>query len=256
MAGYKRIWHSGSISTYKSQVWLYPDADFGLFISTHGPHLADTTGGLVDILHFISDVLLGEPATADASTCSRADIGATNPTPPAPGDELIRPAEDYFGDYANRAFGNIRVFRDDAPTDDDDSPLRMTMGTLLTGDLRYSRAEDVFYVVSTGLYWFNVDPLPIRFRNSSPSQDAAGIDVVEVPLYGHRPDWATHSHVAFHKVVVGGDSDGVDKGNLANDVDESACGCASTLDVASRCLRSFLPLVCAAVLVRLLVVER
>jgi CubicO group peptidase (beta-lactamase class C family) len=59
--GHRRIWHSGSISTYKAQVWLYPDSGLGIFVALSGPQRPDTTAVLLRLMHDISDVLLLQP---------------------------------------------------------------------------------------------------------------------------------------------------------------------------------------------------
>lgn len=36
--GYRKLWHSGGIVSFTSQLWLFPDMDSGVFVSCNGPY--------------------------------------------------------------------------------------------------------------------------------------------------------------------------------------------------------------------------
>lgn len=37
LAGYRKLWHSGGIVTFTSQLWMFPDANAGVFVTASGP---------------------------------------------------------------------------------------------------------------------------------------------------------------------------------------------------------------------------
>lgn len=38
IVGYRKIWHSGGIVAYQSQLWLFPDKKSGVFVVISGPY--------------------------------------------------------------------------------------------------------------------------------------------------------------------------------------------------------------------------
>jgi len=106
------VWHSGSISTYKAHVWLYPDLGVGIFAALAGPQRYDTTDILYNLMHAISDLVvfgIHPPAPALTPPSPRTH-GETTPLRDLEGrGGLIavpppRPLSDYAGTYV----GHVR----------------------------------------------------------------------------------------------------------------------------------------------------
>lgn len=222
------MWHSGSISTYKTQVWLFPDQGYGLFVSVAGPNRPDTTTALIDLMHQISDVLLErhqrqssstdatmspptEPTSA-ASADRRAPDCSNVSTPPQqkqhndeslpkvvprsgePSNYPNRP-ERFVGSYYSAEYlTNATVTLDG---DADEGGLRLSVGRLLTAELRhFDAAVNQFDAIVDGQLWWFAEPasgLPVRFAATSAGSDDDVIDAVELQLYSASPndtDWA------------------------------------------------------------------
>lgn len=121
MTDHKRVWHSGSVSTCKTQVWLYPQRSYGIFVSLSGPNLDNTSAGLTRIMRHISDILLlNEPPTHNLSNLCPLPPPFSSLNPPRIDDsldgavhaepaELPRATQAYTGVYRNSAFGAITI---------------------------------------------------------------------------------------------------------------------------------------------------
>ena len=60
------LWHEGSLFGFTSLTWIFPDLDLGMFVTTNGPARdPDTKTRLSDLLHFITDLLLGHMTRVD-----------------------------------------------------------------------------------------------------------------------------------------------------------------------------------------------
>ena len=177
--GYKRVWHSGGLTTYKTHVWLYPDVGLGLYISTNGPLGSASSWGLILTLQYLSDLLLGEEPWLNTSTlCTFPEPWKPSPpvdtmTPPA--DDPVREAGDYTGTYHHPAFGNVTVTRDPGT-----NALKLQMGRYMEAKLLYNQTSDTFYTTLVGELWYSKDRIPVKFLRSP---EEGGIGKLQMPLY-------------------------------------------------------------------------
>ena len=165
MTGKRRVWHSGSISTYKAHVWLYPEAGIGIFAGLAGPQRYDTTDVLFDLMHAISDLIvfgIRPPALKYSPTTPRPDAEPDGQAPP-------RPLSDYVGTYV----GQWSQINATVTLDQDAGVLRVAVGRMLTAKLRhYDCADNEFDAVIGGRLWWVAEGvpqravLPVRFRSS------------------------------------------------------------------------------------------
>jgi len=180
--GHKRIWHSGSVSTYKSQLWLYPDLGYGIFASISGPQLNKTSAGLNRIMRYVSDILLDEQSslneTLECSGGSNDEPSGTRTGRDTGGvsDPLARPATDYSGVYSNEAFGSVTIAFNET-----NRLLTLSMGSLLTANLLYNHSETTFYAAFTGLMWYHTSMIPVKFSCARRS-GGTDISLLEIPL--------------------------------------------------------------------------
>ena len=171
------MWHSGSISTYKAHVWLYPDAGIGIFAALAGPQRYDTTDVLYNLMHAISDLVVFNVRPPDTQF--------TQPTPRTGTDDSggqvpPRPLSDYAGVYVGQWLQMTATVTLEGDV------LRLTLGRMLTAEVRrYDCVSDQFDAVIGGRLWWVAEGLPqrgvlsLRFRSSVPG----GLpDVLELPL--------------------------------------------------------------------------
>ena len=166
LIGKRRVWHSGSISTYKAHVWLYPDAGIGIFAGLAGPQRYDTTDVLFDLMHAISDLVvfgIRPPALKYSPTTPRPDTELGGYAAP-------RPLTDYVGTY----IGQWSQINATVMFDQDAGVLRVAVGRMLTAELRhYDCADNEFDAVIDGRLWWVAEGvpqravLPVRFRSST-----------------------------------------------------------------------------------------
>lgn len=196
-AGARRVWHSGSISTYKAHVWLYPELGVGIFGALAGPQRYDTTDIFYDLMHAISDLVVFNvhppiPALTPSSPRPSSEIpvprdregreGLVRVNPAGDGARPPRPLSDYVGTYVGHwSHMNASV------TLETSGVLRLTLGRMLTADLRhYDCSTDAFNAVITGRLWWVAEGVPqrallsVRFRNST--EPGGRPDVLELPL--------------------------------------------------------------------------
>lgn len=177
--GERRVWHSGSISTYKAHVWLYPDAGIGIFAAVPGPQRYDTTGIFFDLMHAISDLVvfgIRPPTPAGYSRATPRPVRqVADHVPP-------RPLTDYTGTYV----GHWLQMNATVSLDHDSGILRLTLGRMLTAELRhYDCVHDEFDAVIGGRLWWIAEGLPdrallpVRFRSSVRGGPP---DVLQLPL--------------------------------------------------------------------------
>ena len=186
ISGYKKIWHSGSIATFKSQVWLYLDKGFGIYVTSNGPPASSTTRALKSILQYISDILLGEMPWLNTTTiCTFPKPWKTEEKPeesddePASFHELSQQnsphrSSEYMGKYSNPGFGDVII------SSGVHTPLGFKMGQILEADLHYNASEDKFYTNFTGKYWYFKERIPLQFGDYITNK---GYDTVYIPLY-------------------------------------------------------------------------
>ena len=119
LAGYKKIWHSGGLSTYASHLWLFPDMDVGIYACVNGA--ASNDDALMAIMYYASDLALGLTpwlgngdiiATLHGRNAllSPLRVWSTPSTPPS--SNLSHLVTQYTGTYGHLAFGNVTVYAD------------------------------------------------------------------------------------------------------------------------------------------------
>ena len=117
-SGYRKLYHTGGISTYSSLLQIFPDLKSGIFLSTSGP--GGQSSGIAARLigHYVADRLLGETPWLNESTA------CTYPAPWHPAHEpdntvsiereTSKPvpykASMYTGVYGHYGFGVIRIY--------------------------------------------------------------------------------------------------------------------------------------------------
>ncbi|KAH3781630.1 hypothetical protein DPMN_159530 [Dreissena polymorpha] len=168
--GYRKLWHSGGIVTFSSQLWLYPDMRSGVFVASNGPLTSKGSTAIRNIAYFASDLLLGEePWLNTSTTCSF----------PAPWKELqhqslaieiprykwniTRKMADYTGVYGHKGFGHIEIVVLDR------NSLILRYGRF--GKMKiFPQDEQVFYGYYVDELWFltnadgRTDYMDIRFE--------------------------------------------------------------------------------------------
>ncbi len=222
-AGYKRVWHSGRISTHKTQVWLYPDVGVGLFLSISGPPTAEASSGIRTALYYLSDLLIGEETWINTTTVCQFPE-PWDEVPPSydivwPTDTPTRPYSDFVGIYSNPGFCDMAVWHNTSS-----NTLELHMGLYLVADLLYDRSMDVFYTKIKGVLWYVEDKIPVRFLQSSAAGgggdggDVGTIEQLALPL--HTP-YDSVKPVVFQRRLWDG-TDYKHCNSLANKLDTSS----------------------------------
>ena len=173
------MWHSGGITTFKSQVWLYPDEDVGLFASTNGPPTIDNTWGLILILQMVTDILLQEtPWMNTTSACifpSPWKPKIVQKERALPDDHLeVMSLGGYSGTFSHPGFGDVNVSYNSS-----ERHLEMRMGRFLRAQLLYDKTRDVFHAKLVDRYRYEPFTIPVKFKNTSGSGE---FDVLSMPL--------------------------------------------------------------------------
>lgn len=176
-AGERLVRHSGSISTYISRVWLYPEKSIGIFADIAGPYRYDTSGVFLDLMNAISDLVVFGV---------RPHAVEYNPTTPGPytefdGRAAPRPLDDYVGTYV----GQWSLMNATVTLDQDAGVLQVAVGRMLTAELRrYDCLENEFDAVIGGRLWWMAEGvpqraiIPVKFRSS---EDGGRPDVLMLP---------------------------------------------------------------------------
>ena len=210
------MWHSGSISTYKTQVWLYPEKGYGLYVAVPGPNRPYTTA-LIDLLHTVSDILLDSSAVSQQHSPSVAGVSLTvtetslqqtaacadsirRRSSATPASATSRPHplpvqhDKLIGSYFSKEYvTNLTVSFDDVTNERVTSKqgrlggsrkLRLSVGRLLTAELHLDAGVlHQFHAVVDGRLWWFADSapgLPVRFVMSRDEDCAVA---VKLPLY-------------------------------------------------------------------------
>ena len=120
-AGYRKLWHSGGISSYASVLTIFPDENVqaGMFFNVNGPMREDRKHGLLALQSYISDMLINQTSWLEKSNACTFPapwkrVSNRDPQPP-PQDAynaslLARPLADYVGTYGHLAFGNVTIY--------------------------------------------------------------------------------------------------------------------------------------------------
>lgn len=172
------------MSAYKTQAWLYPDADLALHVTCNGPSTADTTWALTLILMYVSDVFLREVPWLNTTTlCSFPEpwsrpVDSPEPEtlpPPLPDDALPEHVVYYEGKYSHPSFGEVRIIQDN-----NTGKLMFYMGEFMQAILHYNAKQETFYTNLTGKYWYSTDQIPMQFK---PLPDQGSAVHLHMPLY-------------------------------------------------------------------------
>ncbi|KAK2160394.1 hypothetical protein LSH36_134g03016 [Paralvinella palmiformis] len=177
--GYKRVWHSGGITTYKTMVWLYPDVDVGIFLSTNGPPSSNGSWGLILALYYLSDVLLNEDRWLNGSTLCDFPQPWASPSPEYrfqwPDGRVAGDRSDYLGTYRHPGYCDIVV-----ADDPDGEAFMIRMGRFLEAELLYNETSETFYTRFVGELWYISEPVPVKFARSQPG---GRIEELRIPFY-------------------------------------------------------------------------
>ncbi|XP_002739582.1 uncharacterized protein LOC100371892 [Saccoglossus kowalevskii] len=142
--GYEKNYHTGSYSAYYCRISLFHSMNAGVFVCVNSP--GDDRG--YDTVHEVSmqayDYLLGyEPWLNTSTGCtfpSPWTDASYAPMPPMTNSPhpLLRPFDDYVGQYGHYAFGNFTVLYDEM-----NNQLRYEFGFQLQGTLSASEDSDL-----------------------------------------------------------------------------------------------------------------
>ncbi|KAK6173053.1 hypothetical protein SNE40_016587 [Patella caerulea] len=116
--GYKKIWHSGGITTHSSRLWFYPENNVGVYAAVNGPQTREKIYALRALMSYASDMLLGEePWLNDTTVCTfpapwdvRVDVKEPKISRDIASEIRLRPSRDLVGRYFHLGFGEIRVY--------------------------------------------------------------------------------------------------------------------------------------------------
>lgn len=115
--GYRKIWHSGGIVTYQSQLWLFPDKNAGVFAVINGPFTSQGSLAIKAVTSRAADFLLQEEPWLNMTTaCTLPEPWSKSTKQMQPNPDYIvfkwnisRTPYDYVGLYSHKGFGNITL---------------------------------------------------------------------------------------------------------------------------------------------------
>ncbi|XP_046368721.2 penicillin-binding protein 4-like [Haliotis rufescens] len=114
--GYKRVRHTGGLCSYITYLELYPDMDFGIFVSANGPGTMDEAVAERMISFYISDILIGDQPWLNSSTACTFPLPWDKAPPSGQNNSDVTNAEVecldcYVGKYGHYLFGDLDVRR-------------------------------------------------------------------------------------------------------------------------------------------------
>lgn len=197
--GYRRVWHSGGILSYKTQVWLLPELEAGIFVVANGP--LTEKWHMVNIAMHITDHLAGETPWLDTNTsCTfpapwqQQEETLQNETHQDADDPTQHPLEYYTGKYSNPAFGEIRILKNIST-----NRLKMNMGRFLEADLMYDQKTNTFFSKLINKYWYMNLRIPLEFKKLETVDGKHTFSSIYMPLY---PPYHTTLKLEFKKNVL------------------------------------------------------
>ena len=113
--GYRKVWHSGGLGNYATQLWTFPDMDIGLFASVTGPGFGTHPPYHNSLsFYYIIDHVFGlEPWLNETTVCSfpkpwgnATKVDATLKETPIHVDNQA----EFEGFYGNHLFPDIKVY--------------------------------------------------------------------------------------------------------------------------------------------------
>ena len=178
-------------------MWLLPDIDKGIFLEDNGPQTA--SWAMINIAHFITDILTNESAWLNTSTvCSFPEPWKSLPqkkiqqlpngTPPFG-------LSQYEGIYNHPAFGEITIYYNSTA-----SKLMLQMGLFLDGELGYDERKKLFFMKLINKYWYIDGLIPLRFKVPicGPNNEIQ-LSLLQMPLYS---PYYSAVFVTFNRTVV------------------------------------------------------
>ncbi|XP_046368647.2 penicillin-binding protein 4-like [Haliotis rufescens] len=114
--GYKQVRHTGGLFSYITWLGLYPDMDFGIFVSANGPGTTDEGITETIISFYISDILIGDQTWLNSSTACTFPLPWEKMPPSGQNNSDVTNAEVecldcYVGKYGHYLFGDLDVRR-------------------------------------------------------------------------------------------------------------------------------------------------
>lgn len=155
--GFSRVHHSGSLWSYTSHAWLFPNEKIGGFLALNGPVGSGASRARETVMAYISDILLGEELWINGTT------GCEYPKPWEVYPELRynisnivytgppkRPLVSYTGSFHHPLYGRALVELSNSSS----SQLQLLIGEVYSAQLYMLDAIDQFLLAFDGLYKF------------------------------------------------------------------------------------------------------
>ncbi|ELU03630.1 hypothetical protein CAPTEDRAFT_186184 [Capitella teleta] len=183
--GYRKVWHSGGIMSYKSQLWLYPDIGLGFYIQISGSQNRLATLDL--IIHYISSIIMKERQWLNENNICSFPESFTNqslPSMPEPFDDTPpRPLMDFEGTFIHPTFGQMRV------EEFNDSSLHISLGQHYKAKLTYSNMTDSFIAKIEGALWYTNILKNIQYKTDK-NGDVYGMGMdLSLEYVYEQPTW-------------------------------------------------------------------
>ncbi|XP_046368648.2 penicillin-binding protein 4-like [Haliotis rufescens] len=112
--GYKQFMHTGGFYSYITYLELYPDLEFGIFVSANGPGTADEGIAENIISFYISDILIGDQPWLNSTTACTFPLPWDKAPQSGQNNSDVTNAEVecldcYVGKYGHYLFGDLDV---------------------------------------------------------------------------------------------------------------------------------------------------
>ncbi|KAH3819606.1 uncharacterized protein LOC127881285 [Dreissena polymorpha] len=149
--GYHLIRHSGGVFSYITDLWIFPEHNFGLFASTNGPALDSQFLAISATFDHVTDRLLGlEPWINTTTACTFPEPWRTandSAIPPVENAAVLTNAKKYEGFYSSLILSGIRIELDGTSN----TSLRFKMGKL--GGILYSTLDKDRFLMEIRTPW-------------------------------------------------------------------------------------------------------
>ncbi|KAK3599541.1 hypothetical protein CHS0354_006676 [Potamilus streckersoni] len=107
--GYTKFQHGGSLMTYQSLIWLFPDQNIGIFGSVNGPATSvESDRALNSVFYYLSDILLSETVWMNETLACTFPKPFSSPLKRSASidSDLINPVIPILDKYVGR-YGNV-----------------------------------------------------------------------------------------------------------------------------------------------------
>ncbi|KAH3843702.1 uncharacterized protein LOC127877099 isoform X3 [Dreissena polymorpha] len=148
--GYHLIRHSGGVFSYITDLWIFPEHNFGLFASMNGPAGNSEIMALSSTVYHVTDRLLGlEPwiNTTTACTFPKPWRTANDSDIPPVENAVLTNAKKYEGFYSSPILSGFRIELDGTSN----TSLRFKMGRL--GGILYSTVDKDRFLMEIRSPW-------------------------------------------------------------------------------------------------------